>query len=222
MNRHVWIPAALLLTLSGPAWSEEGPPPPPPPPEMRSGPPGGHAGPGMPGHPPLHMAGPPGRPPGPPPVPPEVEKEFLEFLQSQDPDRAAELSELRKSRPEVYRHALASHVERYMFLKQMKEEDPEGYQLGLEELKLDGRVRKLARAYTQTQDKEQRAALRKQAEEAVARLFDIRQQNRRRHVERMEKELARLKSQVDERQKKRQAIVERRVEEVLSDPDLEW
>ena len=83
-------------------------------------------------------------------------------------------------------------------------------------------VGQLARQLKQSRSDQDREALRAELKAKLGVLFDARDQNRRRHIERMETEMTRLKTMLDARREKRDEIIERRLRELTGEDNLSW
>lgn len=73
-----------------------------------------------------------------------------------------------------------------------------------------------------TQDSNERSKLTGQLKAAVEKAFDLRQKQQLADVERLEKQLHQARERVDQRQKLRDRIVERRIQSLIGDDELEW
>lgn len=199
--------------------------------------PGGEGGP-----PPLGQGppmGPPGGPPpdegphgGPPPrdghpghsnraVPPHVEAKFLAFVKQVDPASMEELARLKALNPEQYQRVVAEGAQRMHFLNELQKRDPSAYQDVVKEIRLEGAVRRLVETYRNAPS-DKKPDLKDQVRQTLSQLFDARETNRRHEMERLEKDLSRMKTSMHERAKNKTTIVNRRLEEMLSEPGTSW
>lgn len=89
--------------------------------------------------------------------------------------------------------------------------------------KLQNDINKLLQQRYELKSDSQRSELRQQIVEATAKQFDLRQQLREREVEQLKKRLAEVESTVASRNKLKNEIVEKRVADILREPDeLGW
>jgi hypothetical protein len=98
--------------------------------------------------------------------------------------------------------------------QELQKNDPELWKLLRADLDLEERTRQLALQYRQAPE-EQREAIRKEMEKLVGEHFDVRQQRRVLELNRLQEELKRLQQSIDDRNKAREQIVNKRVQELL-------
>lgn len=82
-------------------------------------------------------------------------------------------------------------------------------------------VRKMADEY-RSAEQPKREAIEKRIHEKVEHLYDLRERERAAQLERMEKELARLRAELDGRKELRGKIIDRRVDEILGRDLTQW
>lgn len=192
-----------------PPYVSQGSPPDGPPP-----PGGGRGGPGGPG-------GGPGGPGPQGPVTPEMEAQFLAFMKQNDPASVEDLSRLKSQDPQHYQRVVAEGLQRMRFLEMTKKTDRAAYDGLMQEFRLDATSRRLVREYRDG-PADKKAAVKKQLETVLSQLFDLRESNRKRQIERLEKQLAELKATTQARGKNKSSIVQRRLEDLLADPSTSW
>lgn len=105
-----------------------------------------------------------------------------------------------------------------MGLQHLEQQDPEMYQLLKEDRDLERETRDLAHRFRRAPTDE-RDALREDIAELVNKHFDVRQQRRTLELERLRKELERLEGSMSRRSEAREAIVHRRIAELVGDED---
>jgi len=103
-------------------------------------------------------------------------------------------------------------------------EDPETKALREKEQKIEEETDKIVEQYNGTQDKEERAKLKKQLQDKTVEQFDVRQQYRELEVKRLEKELAQIRASIQKRNEKRDEIIKRRIGQLIheNEEDLEF
>ena len=103
----------------------------------------------------------------------------------------------------------------------LENRDPEMYKLLKNDDDLDRQARELLLQYRRAPN-EQRAAIKKQLAEVVDKHFDARQQRRLLELKRLEEELKRLRDAINNRNEARDAIVGKRVSELLGEDTLDF
>ncbi len=98
----------------------------------------------------------------------------------------------------------------------LEQRDPEMHELLKQDHDLDQQTHDLARQYRDAPEKE-RTEIRKQLEEIVNTHFEARQKRRALELERLNKELERLKSAIEQRNTAREAIVGKRVADLVGE-----
>jgi hypothetical protein len=96
----------------------------------------------------------------------------------------------------------------------LEKSDPEMFKLFKEEMDLDRKTRELAHNYRQASTS-QRDEIKKEIEKLVDQQFEVRQQHRQLGLKRFEEELQRLRNAIEQRNKARKQIVEKRVAELV-------
>ncbi|HEV2971124.1 MAG TPA: hypothetical protein VGY55_14215 [Pirellulales bacterium] len=81
---------------------------------------------------------------------------------------------------------------------------------------LGNRSDELADKYRRASQADQ-LQIKKEIEETVNKHFDVRQQRRKLQLDRMQKELERLRTEIDHRTEQRETLVKSRVQELLGD-----
>lgn len=101
---------------------------------------------------------------------------------------------------------------------EMAKRDPEMTKLMRQEMELDGQARELAEKCRKAQGAEQEE-LKAKLKETLVKQFENRQQRRQLELERLEKELARLRSSLEARKGASERIINHRLEELLGHGD---
>lgn len=81
-------------------------------------------------------------------------------------------------------------------------------------------VKELVQAYHEAPDEAAKDEVRAQLRGRIEQLFELREAERARQIERIEQDLARLKKSMESRRKNRDLIIEKRLGELTADPDL--
>ncbi|MBI2570209.1 MAG: hypothetical protein HYV63_24670 [Candidatus Schekmanbacteria bacterium] len=140
--------------------------------------------------------------------------EALEFLMNGVPERRNELEALRREQPHQLDLMLRDALREKEHLAMLKREDPEAFRLAVQERSMDAKMSELGFQYRQAADEGERLRVKKQLEELVGNLFDLREQRRAQEIQHLQAELARLTELQKKRKENRSAIVQRRVDEL--------
>jgi len=107
-------------------------------------------------------------------------------------------------------------------MQRLEQDDPEMYQLLVEDNRLDREASALARRVREAKSTD-REKLRAELAVVVNKHFDVRQQRRELSLKRMEEELKRLREAIESRSKGRDDVVQRRITELVgADKNLEF
>ena len=154
---------------------------------------------------------------------PNWETEALKQLQLEEPEEAKMLEQERLKNPEKYRQKLVQAWGDLRRLQRLKTENPEKYQQFKKKMQLNRQSHELTRAYRQAEDATQKQQIRTQLKTCLAELFALREAERAEKVTELEQELERLREMLAFRQKNKDQIIEKRLDEMLQDSDLlEW
>ncbi|MBQ2620644.1 MAG: hypothetical protein IJF84_04835 [Thermoguttaceae bacterium] len=102
---------------------------------------------------------------------------------------------------------------------QLEKSDPELFKLLKQDAELDRTTRQLTMQYRQTVDADSKAEIGAQLAETVAKHFDVRQKRRALELERLEKELNRMKELFEKRNDSRDKIIEQRLKELKGEEE---
>lgn len=141
---------------------------------------------------------------------PEQEEELMRHLEEYAPERFEKAKTLRESDPAAYRSMLAkvaTHLEKA---------DPERLAMRqkLREAKL--RLGELTEAYGELAKAEQKAR-RAEVETLCEEIFELRQEQRRLQLEKLNHKLADLSAEIEERDRRKQELIEEFVGELLGE-----
>jgi hypothetical protein len=96
---------------------------------------------------------------------------------------------------------------------------PEADELREKEEKVVSEIEDVGNQYRSNKDKDERAKLKTRLTELVGQQFAIRQEFRGKQIERLEKELARVRESVQKRNENREQIIKRRIAQLLNEED---
>jgi len=137
------------------------------------------------------------------------------------PHRVSALERMARERPEEYRMT-CRHLHRMaQELNELKGRDQEEYDRRVEILKTEQDVDGLAEKYRVSQGAEGEkiaADLRGKLEK----LFDLKEKSQRAHLARMESHLKEMRDKLDKRHKNKSLIIEKRLNDLKTDTDLEF
>lgn len=103
-------------------------------------------------------------------------------------------------------------------MEQLKELDPEMYELEKADRELARQTMELSEQYGLA-PKDKREPLQKQLSEAVSKHFDVRQSRRELHLKRLSEELEKLRASIELRSDVREQIIGKRVSELIGEQD---
>lgn len=106
--------------------------------------------------------------------------------------------------------------------ERLRETDPEMFELEQLDRRLDRESHELAEHYRRTPQGPAREELRGKLREVVTRHFKARQERRELEVKRIEAQLDRLRGALDRRSKESEAIIDRRMSQMLGEEDAEF
>ncbi len=154
---------------------------------------------------------------------PEMEKEALAYLAQRDPRALDEFNKIKGINPRIYNERLRQIWKERQRLEDLQKDDPVRYERELKIRDLERQSRELSEGYRKGQDEAARRAMRANLSNVIAQLFDLREINRQDEVKRLEAELRRLKETLDQRQKNRAGIIERRIQQLTGEAGaMEW
>lgn len=108
-------------------------------------------------------------------------------------------------------------------LRRTEMDDPARFEREKKIAEFERQSRELAEAFLKAPDEAARKTFRANLAEVVTQLFDLREQNRQEEVRRMETDLKRLKDTLEQRQKNRANIIERRIQQLTGEAGaMEW
>ncbi len=151
---------------------------------------------------------------------PEREAAAIEFLTNGIPEHAEHLGELKRERPEEYFQELRRGLHEQAEVERARVEEPEHYRRFMAERELDKRCFDLARQVRDSGEGDARQSLVRELERLVGELFDLRESWRSQEIEMLESELERLRREGEQRTRHRDAIVQRRIEELTGLAEL--
>ena len=155
---------------------------------------------------------------------PEQEQEALDHVKATYPEeKYQKLLELQGTRDMLYHRLLMRAYREMQYVDQLKERDPEQYEAMQEKEKLEVETKELVDQYKSTENESQKEELKSQITELLNKIFDIRQQNREKEIQRLEERLAEAKANNKKRLQNKEEIVAERLNELLGDEKwMQW
>ncbi|MCD4784304.1 MAG: hypothetical protein K8T10_10835 [Candidatus Eremiobacteraeota bacterium] len=152
----------------------------------------------------------------------QIEK-FEKWLKINDPDKYREIQDLKLARPELYLRVVSEGIRHMSFLEMMKKKDPKIYARLMSEMKLDGKMIKLAKEFRESKDEKRKKEIKSELTQTLNQIFDIRSKNRAREVNEMSKKIEELKQMLKKRKDNKKLIVEKKLKELTGQMEgLEW
>ena len=106
--------------------------------------------------------------------------------------------------------------------ERLRENDPEMFELEQNDRRLERESQELAEQYRRASDGPARDEIRGKLRDTVARHFKMRQQRRELEVKRIEAQLDRLRGSLERRSKDADAIIDRRMSQMLGESDADF
>ncbi len=154
----------------------------------------------------------------------EQEEAVLEHVKATYPEeRYQKLLDLKDTRPAIYNRLLQKAYQEIEYLERLKERDPEMYEAMKEKRELEIQTKQLVDQYKNTENEAEKEKLKNQISELLNKIFDIRQKNREKEIERLEKRLAEAKENNEKRLQNKEEIIAERLKDLLGKHDwMRW
>lgn len=143
-----------------------------------------------------------------------AEEKGLALIKQHDPAFHGKLLKLRESAPAKYKVAMRMAGKTLMMAKM--EQDPVLEKNAVRMLALEYETRELGLAYEKAKDSD-KAKIKADLKKGLSDLFDLRLGHQEVRVKRMEKDLARLKSQIEKRKSSKAKLVDGRLEQITGE-----
>ena len=148
---------------------------------------------------------------------------WLDRMKEKHPEEYARLQKLRETSPEEFRQALSEKLsQEKMRFRSHDGQHGQPPPMNPEIMKLEKEAMDISKTYRQTADAAQKEQIRKDLRQKLEALFDLREKDRQEHIRRIEADLVNLKKSVDQRQKNREQIIDRRLQEFTDGDGLRW
>ena len=143
------------------------------------------------------------------------QKSVLDYVRQHNPEEYATLQKDRDRNPAKFEDKLLKNAERMVRLEELRVADPDRYENEKRKQQLEIAVRQLSREYQKAEDEKKRKELKAQLWDQLEELFTLREAEKKQKIERLEKELQKLKEIVELRQKKKDEIINNRLNELI-------
>jgi|GEM_PF-6275780 len=145
----------------------------------------------------------------------EEVQEAMEILREYNPELAERIARWQEEGRENLHALIGGRLPWVRRLIYMKRNDPERYELSLQDLKLQRESQELAKRIHEA-DESERAALSTQLRQRLTAQFEVRQKVRQLEIRALEKRIEEMKKQLDERSKSSQQLIDDRHEELTN------
>ena len=153
----------------------------------------------------------------------EKEQELLAIIREQNEQQAQDLLRLREDNSMDYYKYLLQLQHEQKQLEQIKESDPERYELHKKAKELEDKITALVIKYHNSNNKKEKNKIKIELKSSLNALFDYREQPREDEIKRLNEKLNQMRKVLEKRKKKKAEIVENRWKELLGElSDLSW
>lgn len=144
------------------------------------------------------------------------EDRVLEIVKKHDPAFHGKLLKLRESAPAKYK--VATRMAGKAFMMSRMEQDPSLEKDAVRMMALEYETRELGLSYEKAKDSE-KTKIKADLKKGLSELFDLRLKGQELRVKRMEKDLAKLKGQLEKRKASKARLVDSRVEQMTGEAE---
>ena len=155
-------------------------------------------------------------------VPEREQEHVIRFVHEHFEGELAEAEELAREEPGEAREIVTDVVHEARELLELRQEHPEAFEKAMHRMAIERRSLELAERYRASKG-EAREQLLKELRGVLSEAFSLRQAAMKGEMRELEEELDRLQTLVQKREANRDAIVERRIEELIGEDEyLDW
>jgi len=154
----------------------------------------------------------------------EQEEAVLEHVKATYPEeRYQKLMDLKENRPTIYNRLLQKVYQEMQYMERLKERDTEQYEAMQVMKTLEMQTKELVDQYNNTEGESEKEKLKNMITEVLNKIFDIRQENRKKEIERLEQRLTEAKENNKKRLQNKDEIIAERLEDLLGKQDwMRW
>ena len=154
---------------------------------------------------------------------PEFEKSTMKLLEAQNAQKAYQISMLKSKQFNKYKQALEDYYISTDMMDKLKESDPKRYEQLKKKRDLEEKSRKYAEEYRMTSVQKEKNKHKAELKTVLNELFDLRELDREEEMKKLNQKLNDLMKVMSERNKKKNDIVERRLNQLLGEVnELVW
>lgn len=147
------------------------------------------------------------------------EAELMAALEKEDPELHQRLMELKKRNPMKFRHELGQLLREKTELEELRQHDPDFYQLMSETRKLERQVERLVEKIHRTGGGSQES-LRSEIKDILGQLFDAREKIKQRELNDLRKKVEDMERQLQQRRANKEIMVDQRMRELLGEESM--
>lgn len=142
-------------------------------------------------------------------------EQVLDAIDQMQPDAADRLRKLREEDAERFESVISRIGPHALHMAQLREDDPEAFELRQQEHKLGIRAMHLAREARHADDEEKQEQHRKELKQVLEEQFDVRTQLLEHEMAQLEAHLENLRDRLAEQRQQREQFIERRYDMIL-------
>jgi hypothetical protein len=148
---------------------------------------------------------------------------LMEFYKESAPELLKELQYLKENDLPRYNTELKYLYQDMLMLERIKDTQPDRFKESLEMRRLDGRSRRLSRLYLESKSDDEKEDLVQDLRHTLGQLFELREKERVREMQRISEKLEKLKVETKLRRENKEQIVENRIKELTGQKSVfEW
>jgi hypothetical protein len=158
-------------------------------------------------------------------MPMKAEEEYLKFLQDNGADTQTlnGFKKLKEENPRMYGRVVFKGCEFMHGIMPLKDEAPETYKKLAKIGVMEAKSLTLAQNYKETTDEKKKESIKSQLSTLLNQLFDLKLEAQQLRIQKMEKEIAKLKELIDIKNKHRNEVIKRRLDTLIGEGQyLEW
>jgi hypothetical protein len=150
---------------------------------------------------------------------PEEEERTLNLIREHRPWDMERVEKLKSNNRMEYNRLLRRTMMLQKRLERLRDEDPEAYQRRIRESEFEKREHELSLRYNKAVDKNEKKEIEKELAGVLEEHFELRTENHRIEIERVETDLKKLKNRLNTRNKNRKRIIELMMSKLKGDGD---
>jgi len=142
------------------------------------------------------------------PLSPDEEAHARELIQRVRPWELDRLEDLSRENPRAYQMLLRRALMQQHTLERLKQNDPEAHEARMREFEFERQEHDLSQQYQAAKTDAERAEVEQRLTEVLGKHFDLRTENHRREVKKVQEQLESLKKQLAAREQRRNELIE--------------